>query len=189
MIQRGLTFNLNAESSKKRIDSECYVEGYATTFDKYCLMERNGKKIYEVVDRHAFDETDLSDVILQYDHRGPVFARTSNKTLGLEVDDKGLFVYADLSKTSRARQLYEDIQSGNVSQMSIRCRASTSFDGDTQTIERIAKMIDVSAVSVPANDHTTIIARTLEDIESSEKERKRKALLLRIKIEGENLNV
>lgn len=105
--------------------------------------------------------------------------------MGLEVDDKGLFIYADLSKTSRSRQLYEDIQSGNVSQMSIRCRASTSFDGDTQIIERIEKMIDVSAVSLPANDHTRIVARTIEAFEEAEREKKRKALLLKIKIEGE----
>lgn len=156
------------------------MEGYATTFDKYCLMERGGKKIYEVVSRNAFDNADLSDVILQYDHDGPVFARTSNGTLGMEVDDHGLFIWADLSRTSRAKQLYEDIQSGNITQMSIRCKASTSFDGDTQTIERVGKLIDVSAVSIPANDHTAIVARTAD---AYERERKRKLLALKLKVE------
>ena len=51
----------------------------------------------------------MSDVIMQYDHTGRVFARQSNKTLILEPDAKGLFVAADLSKTDLARGLYQDI--------------------------------------------------------------------------------
>lgn len=179
LIQRNLKFSLTP-SGEKRIDSDCYVEGYATTFDKYCLIERKGKKIYEQVDRNAFDDSDMTDVIFQFDHAGPVFARTTNGTLGLEVDDRGLFVWADLSKTSRAREMYEDIKAGNVTQMSIRCRAKTSFDGDTQTIRRIGKVVDVSAVSIPANDHTAIVARNADNYE---RERKRELLALKLKVE------
>lgn len=178
-MQRNLTFAVNPVK-EKRIDSECYVEGYAATFDKYCLTERKGRKIYEQVARTAFDSADMTDVLLQFDHDGPVFARTANGTLGLEVDEHGLFIWADLSRTSRARQLYEDIQCGNVTQMSIRCTAATSFAGDTQTIERVGRVIDVSAVSIPANDHTAIVARKADNYE---RERKRKMLALKLKME------
>ena len=112
---RTLVTPLTAQvASDKRINTECYVEGYATTFNApYLLYEfEDGTKIYERIDAHALDNADMSDVIMQYDHTGRVFARQSNKTLILEPDAKGLFVAADLSKTDLARGLYQDIDAG-----------------------------------------------------------------------------
>ena len=51
----------------------------------------DGTKIYERIDAHALDSADMSDVIMQYDHEGRVFARQSNNTLILEPDCKGAF--------------------------------------------------------------------------------------------------
>ena len=81
---RTLVAPLAAQSSgEKRLQSECYVEGYATTFNApYLLYEfEDGTKIYERIDAHALDSADMSDVIMQYDHEGRVFARQSNNTL------------------------------------------------------------------------------------------------------------
>jgi phage head maturation protease len=79
---------------EKRIDSDYYVEGYATTFDKpYLMYEFDGIKYYEVIDRNALSEADLSDVIFQYNHQGKVLARNSNKTLGIEPNENGLFIF------------------------------------------------------------------------------------------------
>ena len=106
---RTLVAPLVAQSSgEKRIQSECYVEGYATTFNApYLLYEfEDGTKIYERIDAHALDSADMSDVIMQYDHEGRVFARQSNNTLILEPDAKGLFVAADLSRTDLRRAAY-----------------------------------------------------------------------------------
>ena len=62
---------LASNGTNKRFDTEYYVEGYATTFDKpYLMFEYEGIKYYEVIDRHALDEADMSDVIMQYDHQG-----------------------------------------------------------------------------------------------------------------------
>ena len=106
-------------TAEKRIDSDCCVEGYATTFNKpYLLYEWDGVEYYEEIDRHALDGADLSDVIMQYDHHGKVLARLSNKTLGLEPNDNGLFIYADLSKSQAAKELYEEIRNGLVTKMS-----------------------------------------------------------------------
>lgn len=146
-----------------------------------------------MVDRHAFDGADMSDVLLQYNHDGPVYARTSNGTMGLEVDDHGLLVYADLSKTSRGRQLYEDIAARNITQMSIKCRADVKqdFDNDKQTITHIKRLFDVSAVSIPANKGTEIFARKADEykeaqkIDKQKKDRQKKALELKIKLEME----
>ena len=119
---RALAAPLSVQAAAKRIDTEYYVEGYATTFDKpYLLYEfEDGTKFYERIDAHALDGADMSDVIMQYDHEGRVFARQSNNTLILELDVKGLFVAADLSRTDLARGLYQDISAGMITKMSWR---------------------------------------------------------------------
>ena len=54
------------------------------------------RQVQEQVAPTAFDECDMSDVIFQDDHNGRVFARTRNKTLELSVDNRGLFIRANL---------------------------------------------------------------------------------------------
>ena len=99
---------VEGEEEQKKI-----VNGYASTFDEpYLLFSDEGFEYWEVVDRSAFDETDMSDVIMQYDHRGRVFARTRNNTLTVEPDDKGLFIEADLGGTEIGCELYEEISGG-----------------------------------------------------------------------------
>ena len=85
----------NQQTTSKRFDSECYVEGYATGFEAYPLYECGGVTIYERFERGCFDGCDMSDIIMQYDHEGRVYARNSNNTLAVDVDDNGLFIAAD----------------------------------------------------------------------------------------------
>ena len=159
---------LSPATDEKRIDSDHYVEGLATTWDRpYLIAEVDGVKYWERVDRHALDGADLSDVIMQYDHRGRVLARNGNGTLILDPSHKdGLFVAADLSKSDAARAMYEDISNGLISRMSWAfVVAEDSYDRTThtRTILRIRKVYDVSAVSRPANDDTHISARSWVD--------------------------
>lgn len=161
---RALEAPLVAANTNKRIDTDFYVEGYATTFNQpYVLWElEDGTKFYEVIDRHALDNADMSDVIMQYDHEGRVFARQSNKSLIIEPDDHGLFIAADLGRTELARGLHEDISAGMINKMSWAfVVAEDSYDREThtRTILRVKKVYDVSAVSIPANDDTNIAAR------------------------------
>lgn len=185
---RAIVLPLQTQATNKRIDTDYYVEGYATTFDEpYLLYEIDGIKYYEKIDRNALEGADISDVIMQYDHQGKVLARLSNSTLGLEVDDKGLFIYADLSKSQEARELYEEIKNGLVTKMSWAFTvADEEYDKETRTriIKRIKKVYDVSAVSIPANDGTIISARSFINgvIEKEQQEllerRKKKIKLL-----------
>lgn len=187
-------------AANNRFNSEFYVEGYATTFDDpYTLFEdRDGWKYVEIIDRHALDECDMSDVIFQYDHEGRVYARNTNNTLYFEPNDHGLFIAADLSKTSLARQMYEDIHVGNVTRMSwafIPTEEVYTEDWEnkvfTTRITRVKKMFDVSAVSYPADPNTEISARNLvngeiearRERESLQREldRKRRELALKAK--------
>lgn len=146
------------------------VEGYATTFnDPYVLWADDEYEISEQISDRAFDHTDMSDVIMQYDHAGRVFARTSNGTLELAADGHGLHVRADLGGTEIGRQLYEEIKGGFTSKMSFGFtvesdeRLIANEDGKTtvlRTITGIRKLYDVSAVSLPANNATEISARS-----------------------------
>ena len=151
------------------------VEGYATTFnEQYTLYDGRYYKIVEQIDPHAFDECDMSDVIMQYDHEGRVFARTRNGTLSLSVDAIGLKVTADLSGTDIGRQLYQEIKGGYTDKMSFGFVVAedqrsevvdheTNVEIVTRTITKIKKLYDVSAVSIPANDMTSISARRWAD--------------------------
>ena len=189
---RAVILPFQLPTSEKRIDSEYYVEGFATTFNKpYLLYEWDGVKYYEEIDRHALDEADLSDVIMQYDHQGKVLARLSNKTLGIEPTDKGLFIYADLSKSQAAKELYEEIRNGLITKMSWAFTvAEDEYNRETRTrtIKKIKKVYDVSAVSIPANGDTDISARSwLDGVIDAEKrealERRKKIIKLLIDME------
>jgi len=146
------------------------VEGYATTFNQpYELYsfddDRGTHAVREQVAPDAFKEADMSDVIMQYDHAGRVFARLSNGTLSLEEDEHGLKVRANLGGTEIGRQLFEEIQGGYTSKMSFGFTVAEDDivpDGTDylRTIKRIGKLYDVSAVSLPANDFTEISARS-----------------------------
>ena len=148
-------------------DEKMLVSGYASTFEEpYKLFDGEGWEYREVVDRGAFDETDMSDVIMQYDHRGRVFARTRNNTLEVNPDDEGLFIQADLGGTEIGRELYEEIRGGYTDRMSFgftvdgeleeREKDENGFVIFTRHITKVGKLYDVSAVSIPANDGTSI---------------------------------
>lgn len=151
-------------SDNKRLDSEFYVEGSASTMGApYELYEFEGVKFYEMIDPNAFQGADLSDVIMQYDHEGRVLARQRNNTLIVEPQGSQLFIAADLSKSNAAQDLYSDIKAGLVDKMSFAfVVAEDEYDQKkhTRTIKRIKKVYDVSAVSMPANSSTDISARS-----------------------------
>lgn len=145
------------------------VRGYASTFDEpYMLYDGESWQYWEVVDPKAFDNTDMSDVIMQYDHHGRVFARTRNNTLAVNPDDKGLFIEADLGGTEIGRGLYEEIRGGYTDRMSFgftvngeseeRVKNDNGVTIYTRRITSVGKLYDVSAVSIPANDGTSIEA-------------------------------
>ena len=153
---------------------EMRVSGYASTFNEPYVLYSDDELVYrEQVDANAFAETDMSDVIMQYDHEGRVFARISNNTLRVEPDERGLFIEADLGGTELGRQLYEEIDGGYTNKMSFgfivsddeetRSRAEDGRVDILRTITGVSKLFDVSAVSIPANNATSISVRNLTD--------------------------
>ena len=165
-------------------DAESYnVRGYATTFNEpYTLFDAGDYRVDEQVDAHAFDECDMTDVIMQYDHEGRVYARTSNDTLKLPIDEHGLGMNAYLGGTEGGRSLFGDIKGGYITKMSFGFRVGADDIKEREengkiiylrTIMKISKLYDVSAVSLPANDGTEISARSLRDGEIARLEAER----------------
>ena len=192
----------------KRSDNESdsfIVEGYASTFEEYTIFDFGDEEWREKIEPEAFKEADLSDVVFLRDHAGQVFARTKNNTIALMSDDKGLFSRTDLSSTSAARGMYEDIEAGLYSQMSFAFTvAEQRFeeameDGKriyTRVISRIKKVYDISAVAFPANPTTDIGISTrsifdgaIEDLraerlerQKAENEAERQKAIVRLKL-------
>lgn len=173
MVLRALDPDEEApENEEKR------VTGYASTFNEpYTLYEDDWIIYREQVAPEAFDNADMMDVIMQYDHQGRVFARISNGTLEVATDDKGLLIDADLGGTELGRQLYDEIRGGYTDKMSFGFTVASDEELKTdaedgrrdilRTITGIAKLYDVSAVSIPANDGTTIGVSTRSKIDGA----------------------
>lgn len=195
-------FTLAVVSDEAAEQEKKIVRGYASVFNHpYTLYEDRDMVIQEQVSETAFNDADMGDVILQYNHEGRVFARTKNGTLTVTPDKKGLAIQADLGGTTIGEQLYEEIRGGYTTQMSYGYTVNGAEwskreleDGrilELRTITSIDKVYDVSAVSIPANDATTISVRNLSDgvIEEIKAERlkalelERRKLQLRLKME------
>ncbi|ALX89193.1 phage major capsid protein [Lacticaseibacillus paracasei] len=138
------------------------LSGYAVVFNSPS-KDLGGFK--EVVDPHAFDNMDLSDVYMISNHDfSQVLASTKAGTLTLNVDDKGLQFEATLPDTTTANDAYNNVQAGNLSAMSFTFNAAP--DGDTftkddsgqviRTIKQVKSLFDVSLVAIPAYDDTNV---------------------------------
>ena len=202
---RDMTMEVRTAENEEAPEERKVVTGYASTFNEsYTLYEDDDWRFNEVVDSRAFDNTDMSDVIMQYDHEGRVFARMSNNTLTVTPDEKGLLIEADLGGTELGRQLFEEIRGGYTNKMSFGFTVDGEDYLDTKdvdgkaltvrTITSVRKLYDVSAVSLPANDATSISVRSLTDgeieriqaerLEAEALELRRRKLLARAKLNG-----
>ena len=155
---RNMTFEVRQDGAEPSF----LVEGYASTFEPYKLFELDGVPIFEQIEPTAFDEADMTDVVYRIDHEGRVYARASAGTIKLDIDEHGLHHITDLSRTSGAREHFEDIAAGNYPQMSFAFTVEEEHFDDankTRIIDRIGKVFDISAVSFPANPTTEIHVR------------------------------
>lgn len=148
------------------------IEGYAIVFD-----EPTDLGYIEVIERGALDNCDMTDVCLKYNHEDTylIMARTRNGSLRLEVDDRGLKIYAELIDTMSNRDVYKSIRAGLLDKMSFAFIVSDAswdtVDGqDIRRITGIEKLFDVSVVDVPAYEQTEVYARSKEVVEKENEE-------------------
>lgn len=134
----------------------------------------------EVIERGALDGTDLNDVRLCLNHdTGYVYARSRrnnpSSTMRLRVDQEGLFIEAklDIENSPKARDLYSAVKRGDIDGMSFMFSVSDDdwqnldTDHPTRHIRKIASIVEVSAVTFPAYDATSIQARSKEALENA----------------------
>lgn len=141
------------------------IKGYAAVF--------NSPETYsytEVIDSKAFDEADMKDVVLRYNHNDSfmVLARTRNGSLNLNTDEKGLFMKATLQDNiTEHKNVFNAIDSGLIDKQSFAFTVEEDnydYDTDTRTITKIGKVFDVSVVDQPFYNATDVaVARDMNN--------------------------
>ena len=158
-------------------NEEMTVEGYAAVFDS--VTDLGWMK--EVIDRHAFDNADMSDIVMKYNHENSVLpmARTRGGSLRFEIDDHGLKIRAKLPNTSTNRDIYTLIKEEVLNKMSFAFtvkRQEYDYDTDTRKILEFDKIFDVSVVDVPAYEQTEVYARNKEQYEKEKQKYREKKI-------------
>ena len=167
-------FKIEMRKDEEAESGKMIIEGYAAVFDSETLIGSEEWGFYESIDRKAFEGANMKDVPLKYNHSDavPILARTRNKSLELTVDEKGLFIRAELLDTQDSVDMYKRIKAGLIDKMSF---AFTVKDEDYRVeknknphrkILRFERIFDVSVVDVPAYDDTSIYARSLDRVET-----------------------
>lgn len=171
-ITRVYDVELRAKENESR-----EVEGYAVVFNATTDLGW----FTEEIDRNAFNNTDMSNVYLLFNHdENNVLAGTSNGSLRMTIDDRGLFQTSDIVDTTIGEDTLKLVKNGLINKMSF---AFTIADGGEEWSERDGKehrvirdidhLYDVSLVTYPAYQQTSAYARSLTD-ELAEEHKRRK---------------
>ena len=131
-------------------EGELIIEGYAVVFNSPATHGYT-----EVISSKAFDNCDMTDVILRYNHNNSfiILGRTRNHSLSLTVDSIGLKIRAILQKDITDHvNIYNAIKSQLIDRQSFAFTVREDqydYDTDTRTITDIDKLYDVSVVDQP----------------------------------------
>ena len=183
MSEKRFYKNFNPEIRKVEIDDEekMHIEGKAVAF--------NSPETYygetEIIDEHALDEADMSDVVLRYNHNDTQYtlARTRNKSLLLDIRDDGLYFEADLIPTTTNKDAYLMVKEGLLDKCSFAFTIDEEVYDSKQhltTITKIGKLYDVALVDFPFYNDTMVEARSLDTrdrLVAKAKQKQREALL------------
>lgn len=183
MSEKRFYKNFNPEIRKVEIDDEekMHIEGKAVAF--------NSPETYygetEIIDEHALDEADMSDVVLRYNHNDTQYtlARTRNKSLLLDIKDDGLYFEADLIPTTTNKDAYLMVKEGLLDKCSFAFTIDEEVYDSKQhltTITKIGKLYDVALVDFPFYNDTMVEARSLDTrdrLVAKAKQKQREALL------------
>ena len=165
-LTRAYSFEMRTENTEEHGD---HIVGMPIVFG-----ERTNLGYFdEVIDQHALDNTDLRDVrfLVNHDTSKIPLARSrnnnANSTMQMEVTEEGMNIRVDLDteNNSEARNLYSAIKRGDISGMSFAFLVdgdaweNLESDHPTRTITSISRVFEVSAVTFPAYEATSISAR------------------------------
>ena len=148
------------------------IIGYAAKFE--CWSEPIMGWFREKIDRDAFSECDVTDVIMCFNHNiDSILARTTSGTLTLSTDEEGLRFEFEAPATSLGNDMVELVRRGDISKCSFKftveedewlyASKENGLEYDERTIRKIDKLYDVSLVVYPAYTDTEASLRHLEE--------------------------
>lgn len=169
-ITRSFTFDVNAQNNEKYGD---YIEGRAIVFEQPTDIGL----FTEIIDKNALKETDLRDVRFLVNHNTDMIplARSrrnnENSTMQMVVGEEGMDIRANLDteNNAEARALYSAVKRGDISGMSFMMAVrgeDWDFSDEEHPLRRItdiSRIYEVSSVTFPAYESTSIEARGDEE--------------------------
>lgn len=167
---RSFTFEVRANESEEHGH---FLEGRPIVYDSKTDLGWYD----EIIQRGALADTDLKDVRFLVNHNTDMIplARSrnnnENSTMQMVVDEDGMGIRVDLDieNNTEAKNLYSAVERGDIDGMSFMFQVDgdkwDDLDSDhpTRTITNIAKVFEVSAVTFPAYEATSIQARGLSE--------------------------
>lgn len=174
--RRSYTFEIRTEE----LDGEKIISGRPIVYESKTDM------LYyaEIIKRGALDGADLRDVrfLVNHDTKRIPLARSrrnnGNSTMYLQPDFEGMSIRVslDTENNADARALYSAVKRGDITGMSFAFSVESEkwynleSDYPTREIEKIGRVVEVSAVTFPAYQDTTISAREKETVEKAREE-------------------
>lgn len=180
--RRSVTLEMRARQDEQT--KQYIIEGRPIVYDVVTDLGW----IYEVVEKGALDNADLSDIffLVNHDERKIPLARAKegveNSTMVWTIDDEGMKVtiYLDVEGNTDAKNLYSAISRGDISGMSFTFMIDTEeweeldTEKPTRRIKAFAKIYEVSVVTFPAYEDAEIHARDKQQLEEIRKEAEEK---------------
>jgi len=170
-------------------DDKPTVVGYGAVFNS---MSNDLGGFREFIAPNAFEGRLEDDVRFLINHEGMPLARTTNGTLRLSVDEKGLRYEADMPNTSTARDLMELLKNGTINQSSFAFIVEEDSwevkDGmNIRTIDKVARLYDTSVVTFPAYNSasSSVALRSMKEWQEKEQAKKLEESLEAEKIEAQ----
>lgn len=170
VVRKTATVGIEVRAAKA--DGTIPVEGHAALYNTRSqpIQDFWEGRFIEVIAPGAFTRTlkNGTDVTFNIDHDdGRILARTVAGNLRLSDDGNGLVIDADMTPTTYARDLAENMRSGNITQMSFAFQAveddwDETDEGTPIRTLREVKLFDVAAVAQPAYAETDIGLRSRE---------------------------
>lgn len=175
LIRRNYDFEIRAEKDEKRGN---IIVGRPIVYESKTDI---AGMFAEIIERGALKKTNLEDVrfLVNHDQSKVPLARSrrnsKNSTMQLSVDDEGMEIQVELDteNNSEARNLYSAIERGDITGMSfmfgIDDEEWEDLDSDypTRHIKSISTVVEVSAVTFPAYEETSISARDKSVVETA----------------------
>lgn len=173
-LQRAFNFEMRAEKDESNGD---FIIGRPIVYESKTDLGY----FDEVIERGALNKANLKDVRFLVNHNTDMIPlarsrnNTANSTMQLSPDKDGMAikVYLDTENNSDARNLYSAIKRGDISGMSFMFSINDEewegldTDHPTRHIREIGAVLEVSAVTFPAYESTTISARDKAALDSA----------------------